>query len=183
MFHFFIGKLYKVWKKKLIKNDMFGIEVTYEWSQKEGEYHLYPYIDDNKKTIAYYAFDTNEQKSVFEDLLKINWIWPKTAFHIAQLPQENLQKAIKNFDAKFFQSIPGIWPKTAKKMLLELKDSFDLEDIQKIDIDQRLYKDIVKSLKWFGYDGDRVKSALQKYDGKISKENMSEVIKRLISEM
>jgi len=183
MFHYFIGKVARLGNKALISNDMFGIEASYDGKQKEGEFYLYPYIDDNKKTVAYYAFDTYEQKNVFEDLLKISGIWPKTAFHIAQLPQENLQKAIKDFDAKFFQGIPGVWPETAKKMLLSLKDSFDLEDIQKIDIDQKLYKDIVKSLRWFGYDAEKIKDTLQRYDGKITKENMSKVIKRVIGEM
>jgi len=50
-------------------------------------------------------------------------------------------------DIKFFQSIPGIGPKSAKKILLEMKGNFDLQDVQTMDIDQKLYKDIVKSLK------------------------------------
>jgi len=64
-----------------------------------------------------------------------------------------------------------------------MKGNFEFDDIQKMDVDQRLYKDIVRSLKGFGYDAERIKSTLQKYEGKISKENMSEVIKRVISQM
>jgi len=64
-----------------------------------------------------------------------------------------------------------------------MKGNFEFDDIQKMDVDQRLYKDIVRSLKGFGYDAERIKSNLQKYEGKISKENMSEVIKRVISQM
>jgi len=52
-----------------------------------------------------------------------------------------------------------------------------------MDVDQKLYKDIIKSLKGFGYDGDRIKETLQKYEGKISKENMSDVIKWTIGQM
>jgi Holliday junction resolvasome RuvABC DNA-binding subunit len=50
-------------------------------------------------------------------------------------------------DVKFFQAIPGIGPKSAKKILLELKGTFDVQDVQTMDVDQKLYKDIVKSLK------------------------------------
>ena len=70
-----------------------------------------------------------------------------------------------------------------------MKGNFDLDDIQRMDVDQRLYKDIIKSLRGFGYDAERIKGTLQKYEGhgpdggKISKENMSEVIKRVISQM
>lgn len=100
-----------------------------------------------------------------------------------QLPKEQLQNAIKTLDVKFFQTIPGIGPKTAKKILLEMKGTFDIQDVQKMDIDQKLYKDIVKSLKNFGYDGDKIKSILQTYPEKITKTNMAETIKRVIGQM
>ncbi len=183
MFHYFKWTIRSISDKTLLINDSIGIQISYAGSQKQGEFYLYPYIDDNKKSVFYFAFDTIQQKIIFEDLLKVSWIWPKTAFQIAQLWQDSLHTAIKNYDVKFFQNIPWIWPKTAKKMLLELKWSFDFEDIQQIDIDQKLYKDIVKSLKWFGYDADKIKSCLLKYDSKISKENMWEVIKRVISQI
>ncbi|HCY20860.1 TPA: hypothetical protein DIC40_03255 [Patescibacteria group bacterium] len=66
---------------------------------------------------------------------------------MVQLPKEQLHNAIKTLDVKFFQSIPGIGPKSAKKIVLELKGNFDIEEVQAMDIDQKLYKDIIKSLK------------------------------------
>jgi Holliday junction resolvasome RuvABC DNA-binding subunit len=183
MLHYIKWKLQIFWKNKFITNDLFGIQVNYLGKKDQWEYFIYPYLDDNKKSIFYFAFDNVEQKSIFENTLKINWIWPKTAFQIVQLPKEKLQTAIKNLDAKFFQTIPWIWPKSAKKILLEMKWNFDLGDLEKLDIDQQLYKDIVKSLKWFWYDSDKIKNTLKKYEGKISKENMWEVIKRIIKQI
>ena len=162
---------------------MLGIQVHYLGNQNQGEFFLYPYIDDNKKTIFYFCFDTIKQKVLFESLLKINGVWPKTAFQISQLPQENIQQALKNVDVKFFQAIPGIGPKSAKKILLQLKGTFDIEDMQRMDIDQKIYKNIITSLKGFGYSADSIKSTLQKYEGTVSKDNMSEVIKWIISQM
>lgn len=162
---------------------MFGIQVHYLGKQSQGEFFLYPYLDDNKKTIFYYCFDNIEQKSMFENLLKINWIWPKTAFQISQLPKENLKQALKNVDVKFFQSIPGIGPKSAKKIVLQLRWTFDVEDIQKMDIDQKLYKNIIASLKGFWYGADQIKATLQTYEGIVTKDNMPEVIKRIISQI
>lgn len=183
MFHYFQWELKKNGKKTLLINKDWWIQVYYVGKKLAWEFFLYPYMDDNKKTILYYAFDSWEQQAVFEDLLKISGVWPKTAFQIAQLPKENVEKAIKTFDVKFFQAIPGIGPKSAKKILLELKDSFNVEDMQRLDLDQKLYKDIVKSLKWFWYDADRIKSVLQQYEWTIKKENMAEVIKWIISQM
>lgn len=87
---------------------MFGIQVQYLGHATQGSFFLYPYMDDNKKTIVYFCFESSDQKNLFEHILKINGVGPKTALQIAQLPKEQLQKAIKNIDVKFFQNIPGI---------------------------------------------------------------------------
>lgn len=181
MLHYFRWDLKVIWNKKYLVNELFGIQVNYLWSQKKWEFFLYPYLDDNKKSVFYYCFNTADQKEMFEETLKISWIWPKTAFQIVKLPKADLQKAIKTLDVKYFQSIPWIWPKSAKKILLELKWNFDMDDLEKLDIDQKLYKSIITSLKWFGYEADTIKRALQKYDGKVTKENIPTVIKRIIS--
>ena len=106
MFHQFTGKIQRIGGETLLSNQFFGIQIHYLGKQNQGEFFLYPYIDDTKKTIAYYAFDTMEQKKTFETLLKISGVGPKTAFQISQLPKENLQQALKNVDIKFFQAIP-----------------------------------------------------------------------------
>lgn len=183
MFHIFNGKCTNYNKQTYLQNDIFGIQVHYLWNASAGDFFLYPYIDDNKKTIVYYAFDTADQQGMFESLLKISGIGPKTAFQIVQLPKENLQKAIKTVDVKFFQAIPGIGPKSAKKILLELKWTVNLDDYEKITIDERLFKDIVKSLKNFGYESSKVKEVLIRYEWKITRETMPEVIKWIIKNM
>jgi Holliday junction resolvasome RuvABC DNA-binding subunit len=53
---------------------MFGIQIQYLGAKNQGEFFLYPYLDDNKKTIIYFCFDTAEQKTLFESLLKINGV-------------------------------------------------------------------------------------------------------------
>jgi len=106
MFHYFVGKIHHQGGETMIINDMFGIQVYYLGKQNQGEFFLFPYLDDTKKTIAYYAFDSIDQKITFETLLKISGVGPKTAFQISQLPKANLQQALKNVDVKFFQNIP-----------------------------------------------------------------------------
>jgi len=183
MLHLFTGEIKNFWEKKYIFNDFIGIEIYYLWEQKKWTVFLFPYWDDNRKTISYYAFDSVSQKWIFEDMLKISWIWAKTAFQIVQLSEENIRNAIKDLDVKFFQNISWIWPKTAKKILLELKDSFTIEEAVKLDIDQKLYKNIIKSLKNLGYEASSVKKVLLKYDWKIDSNNTGVVIKWVIDKM
>lgn len=183
MFHYFVGKIRHVGGETLLTNDMLGIQVHYLGKQDQGEFFLYPHLDDNKKTIVYFCFNTIEQKVLFESLLKVNGVGPKTAFQISQLPKANLQQALKNVDVKFFQAIPWIGPKSAKKIVLQLRGTFDVEDINRMDIDQKLYKNIVTSLKWFGYGAEQIKSTLQTYEWTVTKDNIPEVIKRIISQI
>ena len=183
MFHFFNGKIQKYWSITMLVHDFVWIQVYYAWNSVEGDFFLYPVYDDSKKTVQYYVFDSLEQKNLFEKFLKINWIWTKTAFQIAQTSQSELFNAVSNMDVKFFQSIPWIWPKSAKKIILELKDSLKVEELDTLDIDQKLFKDIVKSMRWFGYEADSVKKVLLTYKEPITREKMPEIIKRIISQL
>ena len=74
MFHYFVGKIRHQGGETLLNNDMFGIQVHYLGRKDQGEFFLYPYLDDNKKTVFYYCFDTIDQKMMFENLLKINGV-------------------------------------------------------------------------------------------------------------
>lgn len=164
-------------------HDFVGIQISYGWNKSEGEFYLFPFYDENKKTIQYFAFDTIEQKQIFEQFLKVNWVWTKTAFQLAQTSPEELSNAVKNMDVKFFQSIPWVGPKWAKKILLELKDSLNVNELSSLDVDQKLFKDIVKSMRWLWYEAESVKKVLLTYKQPITKEKMPEIIKRIISQL
>ena len=183
MLHYFQWKVEKKGWITLLIHDFIGIQVSYAWRKSEWEFYLFPVYDENKRTVQYFAFDTLEQKQIFEQFLKVNWIWSKTAFQLAQTPQEELSNAVKNMDVKFFQSIPWVWPKWAKKILLELKDSLNVTELSSLDMDQKLFKDIVKSMRWLGYEAESVKKVLLTYKEPITKEKMPEIIKRIISQL
>lgn len=164
-------------------HDFIGIQISYGWNKSEGEFYIFPFYDENRRTVQYFAFDTLEQKQLFEQFLKVNWIWTKTAFQLAQTSHEELSSAVNNMDVKFFQSIPWVWPKWAKKILLELKDSLNASELSSLDVDQKLFKDIVKSMRDFWYDADSVKKVLLTYKEPITKEKMPEIIKWIISQL
>ena len=183
MFQYFQWNIERKWWITLLIHDFIWIQVSYAWIKTEWEFYLFPFYDENKRTIQYFAFDTLEQKQLFEQFLKVNWIWSKTAFQLAQTPQEEVSNAVKNMDVKFFQSIPWVWPKWAKKILLELKDSLNASELSSLDIDQKLFKDIVKSMHDFWYESESVKKILLTYKEPITKEKMPEIIKWIISQL
>lgn len=180
MFHLITGKLIYEQGSIYITNDLLGIQVTYNGTAEEWRFFLYPIIDEHAKTVKYYAFDTAGQKESFSSTLKISGIWPKTAYEIARADQSKLMNAINTFDVAFFQTIPGIWPKTAKKILVELKSSFSEQDLIKINADDKLVKNIVKTLSTMGYDKNKVMTTLATYEDEISQDTLSIVLQWLI---
>jgi Holliday junction resolvasome RuvABC DNA-binding subunit len=74
MLHFFRGTIENYGTTLILKNDTRGIQIFYTGKQKEGDFFLYPHLDENKKTILYFAFEQMEQKQLFEQLLKVNGV-------------------------------------------------------------------------------------------------------------
>lgn len=183
MFHYFTGELKKIKSEAFLVNPSFWIQVHYAGNQKKGDFFLYPYLDDQKKSVFYFAFDSFEQKEAFEKMLKISGVWPKTAFQIVQIQISELATAIDQLDTKVFQSIPGIGPKLAKKIIIELKGSFKLTEAFEVEQDQKLFKAVVKSLQNLGYEVARVKEVLKTYPHKLEKDQLAEIVKWVIKEM
>ena len=102
MFQYFQGKIEKKGWMTFLIHDFIGVQISYGWKKSEWEFYLFPFYDENKRTVQYFAFDTVEQKQLFEQFLKVNWIWTKTAFQLAQTSHDELSNAVKNMDVKFF---------------------------------------------------------------------------------
>lgn len=181
MFHYIIWEVFEVENVVFIKNQFIGIQVYYTWNKKNWEFFLFPYYDQNLNTYNYFAFEEIWQKKFFDKINKIPWIWPKTAYHISMIEPEILNKAINEFDIKFFQAIKWIWPKTAKRILIDLKHTITELEIKKLEIDQKLYKDILWSLKPLGYESKKIKKAIETCPIEMRQEKLSEIIKRIIN--
>lgn len=69
-----------------------------------------------------YGFKTMEEKELFQSLLKVTGIGPKSAMAIlaASSPREVVD-AIDNEDDGFMQKFPGVGKKTASQIILDLK--------------------------------------------------------------
>jgi holliday junction DNA helicase RuvA len=72
-----------------------------------------------------YGFGTEQEKSTFKQLLKVNGIGAKSALSILSgVSIEELVHAVSMQEVGMLTRIPGIGKKTAERLLLELKDKF-----------------------------------------------------------
>ena len=166
-----------------IDNALFGIEVVYLWTQIEGTRFIAPLFDQQTMGFRYYAFDEIAQKIRFEALLKIQGVGGKSAHQLAVLPREEVHHALETMDLRYFQQLPWIGPKTAKRLLVELKAHFSADDLQKLSGDQKLYDDIVTSLKWFGYAVADIKRLLQTQPYPFTRDELPNIMKWLIDNL
>lgn len=90
---------------------------------------LYTYLQVREDAMQLYGFLRKDDLQVFRLLLGVNGIGPKAALGIlSALSANDIRFAVLAGDAKAIAKAPGIGPKTAQKMILELKDKFDLQE-------------------------------------------------------
>ncbi len=90
---------------------------------------LHTYLQVKEDGVALFGFLEEEALQIFKLLITVNGIGPKGAIGILSgISLDDLRFAVLAEDTKTISKIPGIGPKTAGKLVLELKDKFKLED-------------------------------------------------------
>lgn len=102
--------------------------VTFQHIQNLEKCRLYTYLNIKKdgQSIAafeYYGFFNQEEKIMFELLISVSGIGSNTArVMLSSMSNDEIQQAILTENERAISSIKGIGPKTAKRVILELKD-------------------------------------------------------------
>jgi Holliday junction DNA helicase RuvA len=72
-----------------------------------------------------YAFLIKEERDLFETLITLSGIGPKSALSIiGHLEIQAFQRAIAAADVRLLSKIPGIGKKTSEKLVIEMRDKF-----------------------------------------------------------
>lgn len=87
---------------------------------------IYTYMAVREDAITLFGFATKEEKSAFLKLTGVSGIGGKMAIAIlSAMPVADLIGAIVSEDIKLLSSIKGLGKKTAERLVVELKNSFD----------------------------------------------------------
>ena len=83
--------------------------------------HTHLYVREDRLTL--YGCASSSELSLFRLLLSVSGVGPRVALSMLDtLADEELRSAIANEQADVLTRVPGIGPKTAKKVVFELKD-------------------------------------------------------------
>ncbi|MBI1280053.1 MAG: Holliday junction branch migration protein RuvA [Anaerolineaceae bacterium] len=110
-----------------------------------------------------YGFDTTTERDVFDTLITISGIGPKTGLAIlSTLSLDSLRNAVVAERAEILTRVPGIGSKSAQKILLELKDKFKFGlDTAPVAAFDDLNSDVLDTLVALGYSIVEAQTAIQ----------------------
>ena len=90
---------------------------------------VYTHFHMSENAVGLFGFLTNEQIDYFNKLISISGIGPKAAISVlGTLSVQDLAFAIISEDVKAITCAPGVGPKAAQRIILELKGKIDTQD-------------------------------------------------------
>lgn len=99
---------------------------TFEKIADKEEVSLHTYLSVRESALDLFGFYTLAEKEMFELLISVSGIGPKSAQSILSGIQiEDLKEALRTGNISRLISIPGIGRKTAERLMVELRDKAD----------------------------------------------------------
>ena len=151
---------------------------------------LHTYLHVREDALDLYGFHSTLEREVFLLLIGISGIGPKLAITILSgiLPDELKDKIISG-DIASLTSIPGVGAKTAKRIIVELKDKFTKIEEGSLGfsdkLNSKLYDDALNALLSLGYSSQQSKQVLEHIsNGKDdNKKNIETIIKTALKRL
>ncbi|MEC7935987.1 MAG: Holliday junction branch migration protein RuvA [Candidatus Neomarinimicrobiota bacterium] len=172
-----------------------GVHITLSTYEKLGdvnvEVELLTYLNVREDIMELYGFFDNSERLLFKLLTSVNGIGPKSALNILSGTNPNsFKKNIINGDISSLTSIPGIGAKTAKRIVIELKDKFidggeSVELGFQLDSDEEgVIEDVIKVLLSLGYNRNSIDKAISEIATKeVLKEDLEKIIKMTLKKL
>ncbi len=137
---------------------------------------IFTYLHVREDLLQLFGFANKLERETFELLISISGIGPKLALVILSgSDANNLKNSIISGDIAELTRIPGVGNKTAKRIIIELKEKFiNIDDsslgFKENKINSELSRDVVNALVSLGYKS----SHAQKVCNELEKDNLME---------
>jgi len=151
---------------------VFVSEIVLSANNTNDEIFLFIYQQVREAELNLFGFLDFEEHDLFEKLISVSGIGPKTAlgvFTVASLA--DIKSAIINQDASILKKVSGIGAKTADRIVLELKNKVaGLVGHEGVKSSEEMAADtdVVEALESLGYQGRQAREALKQIDKDIT---------------
>ncbi len=115
--------------------------------------------------LALYGFPSSDERDLFRVLLGASGVGPKVALAIlATLPPPALRRAVLAEDTATLTTVPGIGPRTAQRLVIDLRARLELPDGELVGGGSVL-AEVRGALEGLGYQASEIREALAGLDG------------------
>lgn len=148
---------------------------------------LYTYLYVREDIFDLYGFASNDELSMFLELLSVSGVGPKAALSLlSAVTPAGLAAAVITNDAKRLTKAQGVGPKMAQRIILELKDKLKSVEIlpegitdEELDANDSL-SEAISALVVLGYSANDARNAVSKIDPQLPAE---EIVKLALKKM
>ena len=143
---------------------------------------LVTYLNVREDALDLYGFKNDSERNLFLMLISISGIGPKLAVSILSgVELEELKSNILSGDIKSLTSIPGVGAKTAKRIIIELKDKLSKTTTTELgfedDFASKISKDVLSALVGLGYSESMAKEVIKRINPAKSNKSIESLIK------
>ena len=137
--------------------------------------YIYLNIKNTSDTLALYGFTTQEERKTFEMILGVSGVGAKTAAALlSNVSSSKFALCVVTGDSKYLSAhTPGLGPKGAQRIILELKDKFKEVEFDDVGADE-LFADgnddtneALSALVVLGYSRSEAEKALSGASGSV----------------
>ena len=161
------GVIYEVFVSLNCSSKIISDEITLEITEiiREDAHNLYGFLDSN-------------EKKLFDTVIKINGVGPKVALAICStFTPSSFAQIVTSNDVNMLKRVPGIGPKGASRMLVELSgfivDGASSDEVTNINIEASL------ALESLGFKKDIVTTILKSCTSTTTAELVREALRKL----
>lgn len=184
MIHAIKGRLEKVENGKLyveVNGLIFEIIVgeTSEYEEKtQKEIKVFTKLIASEDDLRLYGFSTIEKLKLFEKLISVNKLGPKSALKIlASSSVEEIVSSIVGGDVNRLSKLPGVGNKTAERIIMELKDSLKEFDVSLSEKDKKAVE-AIEALVTLGFSKSQAMKAVKKVAN--DNDSLDDIIKKAL---
>ena len=146
-------------------------------TKNEVKLHITQIIREDSQSM--YGFIDNNEKTLFDTVIKVNGVGPKVALAICStFTPSSFSKIVSDNDVTMLKRVPGIGPKGASRLLVELSgvvmDGFGDEDSS-----SSASFEAALALESLGFKKDVVSKILSKCKSTTTSELVREALKNL----
>lgn len=125
---------------------------------------LFIYTHVREDNISLFGFLEAQDLKLFENLIGVSGIGPKTAMSIFSTGNRNqIVSAISLADTSFFKAVPRLGQKNAQKIIIELKNKFGgLGELDLSGEDISGNEEVETALRGFGFTNKEIHEAVRK---------------------